>query len=289
MIFLEFYEILTSKLAFEKQHEILSKIKRDIPFSDENIIKEGNSKGNIGGEIIDTKLMDDGTIRTYVKEKKEPLTSYADSETVNSITAYKHLFILILKNFNKQNLFGKVIILIYLYLNKQVFIEYSERFFKLFRMLLKDEYWSNPIKEIRRVLKVKFNPIVIDIISLILEYDSAYKNRVQDVLPLLDKSKLKGFSAIKEVSRLVDILIERDYEEMRNEKWRPLKKITKMVMLLPKIRKEIIAILKDIDLDKIAFTKEDLYWIRQFPSYKWLGKNTSENLKDNIRIYGGEY
>jgi hypothetical protein len=285
-IFQEFLPTMEKKLCWDKQQEILKRIKRDIPFSEEKISKT-REEDKLGGEIVDMRLADDGSIRTYVKNKKFPIPSYADSISVSIITIYKHFFIMLLKGFSKQNIFQKVSIMIAMFSSKDAFISWSERIFAMFPVLLKDEHWCRPVKELRRVMSGKIHPTIIDTISLIIEYDSAYKNRFQDVFPLLDQSKLKGLSAIKEVKRVFDILISRDYPEMR-EKWRPIKKAVLLAMMFPNARKQIISILKEINLKEIEFSEEELYWINQFPSYEYRGMSLRERLDDNIKKYGAE-
>lgn len=286
MIFLEYLPTFQKVLCWEKQQELLKKIKRDVEFSEEKLAEQRHDDKR-GGEIVDIKLAEDGSVRTYVKDRKQPIRGYADSLSVQMTTTYKHLFVSILRNLSSQNIFGKAITLLFLLLNRKTIQAYTERMFGMFAVLLKEENWSAPVKEIRRVLKGKLHPAEVDGISMIIEYDSAYQNRARDVLPELDKTKLRGLSAIKEVSRIFDILIARDYEEMR-VKWRGLQKMMKLAMLIPSVRRIIILILKEIDLDIIKFQDEELYWINMFPSYNYRGMELRDRLDDNIKKYGVE-
>ncbi len=285
-IYSEYYETFKANLALTKQNEILKKIKKEYGESKEELLKK-EEKGGIGGSIVDVSLAKDGSIRTYLKDKKEPIRSYADSLTVMITTAYKRPFSLFVKDFGNMSFFWKIITLLSILRNKKLFIDWSDRLFNCFPVLLKDEHWCQPVKELRRILKDKIHNTLIDAISLIIEYDSAYKYRMQDVLPLLDQSKLVGlFSTIKEINRVFNILIERDYKEM-GQKWNQIRKMAVLAMLIPKIRKKVVSILKELNLKEIEFSKEDLYWVNQFPSYDYLGVKLSERQKINIKKYGG--
>jgi hypothetical protein len=287
-IYSEFNETFKRVIVLEKQAEILKKVKKEIIESGEKVIEQ-EKKGGIGGDIIDIDIAEDGSLRTYIEGKKEPIRSYADAMTVAITTAYKRPIARFIQNFENMSWIGRIISAIMILKNKDIFLDYSNRLFNCLPLLLKDEHWSQPVKEIRRVLKGEFSPTAVDAVSLIIDYDSAYKNRTQDILPELDQSKLTGtISSIKEIRRVFDIIIERDYDMMKI-KWTKLKKIVTLAMLIPKVRKKVVSILKKLDLNEIKFSKEDLYWVRQFPSYEYLGIPKAEREKQNIKIYGGTY
>jgi len=285
-LFIEYFESIKAELSIKKQAEILRSIKKKIENSEEEMLAKIRDDED-SGYITDLVIADDGSVRTYLKDRKEPIRAYADTFTVSTTTIYKHFVPLIIRNLLKIGWFGKGITILALYLNKNIVAEWLGRIFAITPILLKDEHWSQPVKEIRRVLKEKFDINIVDAVCLAVEYDSAYKNRLQDILPLLDKSKLTGyFSTLKELSRLLDILSERDYDFM-SEKWKQIKKFIKLLLLIPSIRKKLVSILKEINLDEIRFSKEDIYWINQFGTYRYQGLSLEERHNNNIKIYGG--
>lgn len=288
MIFLEYYPNFINQIYLEKQNEIIRKRKKSISHSQESLKEDfdKNRQETLGGEITDVVLAKDGTVRTFIKGYKEPVKSYSDHIAVNSTVALKRIMPLILGNLSNMGWGKRIITLLALRYNLNLFYSWLDRYFEMFEILLEEKYWCQPVKEIRRVLKGQINNRMIDFLSMILEYDSAYKNRFQDVFPLLDKSQLKGLRAVKEVKRLFGILAERDYAE-NAAKWRQMEKFAGLAMYIPKIRNKVISILKEVKLEEIAFSKEDLYWVRMFPSYEYLGIPLEERKKENIKLYDG--
>jgi hypothetical protein len=271
MIIAEFRETIKANLVVEKQLEILRKVRKPIKHTAPEIT-EDNIETNDSSRIIDYKIGEDGGVRMYINSLELPVRLCPNTDSLNIIAIYKRFFISIVRG----NLLQKIIGLIFILSSKKWLYEWLEYTFNLNQILLKDEHWSQPVKEIRRVLKNRFNPVLIDAISTILEYDNAYRFRLQDILSELDKSQLKGFKVIKELQRLFDIIHTRELSQNPVERtWLNMKKFT-YLLIIPQIRKLVIDILKDLNIDEIRFNNEDLCYINKYGVYSYCGKTLKE-------------
>ncbi len=291
-IYLEFLEYFNGLILNEKRNEILQKIKKPTRNSEltEKLAREQIDNCAETRRVVDYKLAKDGSTLVYGSGTKEPMRFLPDELSVNTTAIYKRVFTLILGNLSRMNWFERIITALAIKFNFNLVPEWFEYVFSLNQILLKDEHYSEPVKELRRVLKGRFNQTLIDAFTLILEIDSAYRYKFQDVVPLIDKSKLKGiFSAIKEVQRLFDILSSREINEGSDIKvrWANIKKILGLIMFFsPKIRKQIIDILKELDFEKIKLSKEDIFWTNEFGVYNYRGLSWDERKQENIKNYG---
>jgi hypothetical protein len=129
-------------------------------------------------------------------------------------------------------------------------------------------------------LKGKLDESFIDAITLVLEHDSAYRYRFQDIIVNLNKYELTRNSK-KELCRLMDMLIERE-EGRLSDKWEKVKKFAEIALSFPtKIRRELVKILVELNLEELKFSKEDIYWTDYYYSYKFGGKSLEERKLNN--------
>jgi hypothetical protein len=273
--YLDLLPIVRQEVRHTKEAEILSKMKIPTEVKDEKYLAAIDKPVF----ITDVKMAEDGTIRTFISNCIEPLRFYPLVETVSLIAIYKRLFLLIIKEFESQNWLQKIITLLALWINFDIMPSWLGSLFGQFPILLKEEHWSQPIKEIRRVIKI--NPNLLNGLSLILEYDSAYRYRFQDVV-----GELKKENGIKEIPRLLDLLIARDYDTQKI-KWDKIKKFSKLVLLIPRFRREAERIIKEININEIKLSKEDIYHTNQYDSYNYRGLLIQQRRNENIQNYGG--
>jgi len=277
MIFYNYLGKWKADLLFEKQDLLVRTIKKPNNLTPQALFEGKQDDARI---IADVRLAEDNTVRTYLQNSPEPLRYYSDYLTVYTVSYYKRLFSLIFSNISSIGWFGRVITLLAIKYNFNILPDWLNHIFCLNQILLKDKYYSQPTKEIRRVLTNKINEQLVNGISIIVESDSAYRYRMQDVLPLLNKENLLK-NPIKEICRLLDILIERDEEYMK-EKWKKVKKFVKLVLIVsPKIKKLVVNILMEINIDEIKFSKEDIYWVNEFGKYNYFGKTLEQRKEDN--------
>jgi len=285
MIFIDFYAVIKQRLLAEKTNEILKRIKKQPRGSAENYLRSPMGLEN-SLKIKNVELAKDGTIRTYAEGKKEPFRMYPEIKSVWFTAYYKRFITLILQSLSEMGLVKKIITLLAIKFNFHILSKWFEHIFFIYESTRKDENYSQPVKEFRRVLKGRLDQNLIDALALILEYDSAYRYRFQDIVMELNKDN----KPVEEIIRLLDILNKRecgdDLNTRKNSKWGQMRRLVKLgFFFCPKIKKQMIAILRDINIDEIKFSKEDIYWIAE-DGYPFQGMTKEERKAENKKVYG---
>ena len=136
---------------------------------------------------------------------------------------------------------------------------------------------SEPIKRIKKESK--------DIILMCLEYDYTYRARWQDAIPLIDKEKLKK-NPRKEISRIFDILVEREAQEDKNvymsKKWKDIKRIVSFGMRIKETKGVVVRFFLELDLEKIRFDEADWYFVLDRSDYNYGGFIHKERMEQKI-------
>ena len=282
-IFLEYFGGFKEKIIFEKIEQSLGKIKKGAQHSRESFQKEESEKleKKTASKVTDVKIAADGTIRTYFNDEKYPVIGYNDFQSVWVVATYKRLFPLIAKNVSRMGFFKRGIAVLGLLFSSNILAEWFEFIFAMHNVLPKEEYYCPAVKEIRKVLKWRVDERLIDGFTAILEFDTAYKYPVQDILPLLDKQAFnKNWK--KELTRLLGILLERANPQDAIK----FKNIGKLVVLYltcnRKALKKVKEIVHEINLDNIAPSREDYYWMCYLATYNCFGMTVQE--REEIRI-----
>ncbi len=168
--------------------------------------------------------------------------------------------------------------LIYIYFNWKHYLDFMHRslqdvYFKDFKdskgYITKPAvtFYSQPVRAIYRAMNWGGEVIgkIKDVWCAVLEFDTAYRYRVQAVLPHLDKGKLHE-NPIKELKRLAKIMIEKEnWENQGTKKFKnKLWILWLFLRVQPKVLQTIVNILNRVDLDEVKLSKEDIYWTKQF-------------------------
>lgn len=115
----------------------------------------------------------------------------------------------------------------------------------------------------------------------ILEYDSAYRFRVEDLLSETTKEKLMA-NPVKEFQRLVRILTERDHREHLVAKFDRLAWVFKYAFWF--IKKPFFAALKEINLEKMQFDDIDRYQVCHYSGYNFFGETIEQRLEKYKKV-----
>lgn len=119
-----------------------------------------------------------------------------------------------------------------------------------------------------------------------LQYDTAYKFPLQDILELLNKENLREHF-YREINRLFSILIQRTDSRHENmvRKWVYLKKICLIgLFLFPSFRRIIKDFLLELDIDKVKLDEADWYFCLQKWFHNYRGVPLEERVKEKERI-----
>jgi hypothetical protein len=271
----EFTTYLNELLSGQNQNQILNKIKKPALYSPD---KPSSDSGKITG----LSLNEDNTLSTFMVNERYPVNTYPDIQTVWFTAYYKNVIPLIANSLAKQNWFQRIITVLALKWNFNVFPEWFERMSKMGHFLLKDEYYCKPVKELRKILKGKIDERVLDAMTLVLEYDSAYRFMLQDILPILDKEKFDK-EPIKELQRLFDIFISRN--DGGEQKMINIFKFIKFYLKVNrKLLKQVKEIVKDLNLKEIDPSDADRYWMLYLRAYRCFGLDPENAQKQYLKL-----
>jgi hypothetical protein len=247
-------------------------------------LMRGNNDGFlVGKRPADTKKDDitvarvdfpkTGGVLTFYLGHKYPMKGFAISETVQKINIIKSTLHYAVSKL-AENKFS--LLLFFLFFRKSlelVFSTFIETVYKsMFYEMLSENRWCDCVREVRRVFsKIGVSPELTGVVSLMLEFDDAYRYRFQWVMEKLNKEN----KTIPEIQRLLGILAENEFHpESQNEnrlgdKWKKYKKAVHLLRLHRPSMKLIKAFLKEVDIDKIKLSKEDRYHCVFKIGFKW--------------------
>jgi len=121
--------------------------------------------------------------------------------------------------------------------------------------LLSEEGFSQKTRELRRAGKMFFNLTLVDLLSMVFEYDDAYRYRIMDFFNEFKKEKFLD-NPKREINRMFYMVNAR--EHCINYKYKDLYKI--FSFLFPFIKKTIIGFIRELDVNKLKMTDADFYW-----------------------------
>jgi len=122
-----------------------------------------------------------------------------------------------------------------------------------------------------------------DFVALFLEYDNAYRFRLQDILVLKSNAAVKK-DIKKEVSRLFDILMERETSAPMAEKWEKTRKIILFLLRIKIFREYFKQILTNLHPAEVGIDENDWYFCLRRKSFNFKGKTLEERLEIKDKI-----
>lgn len=178
-----------------------------------------------------------------------------------------------------------------------LFVHYTHKFsdYLLYDELLKPERYCRSIREIYRaftkVIEKERNEAIKKLLELarnffcmVLEQDSAYRFRFQDIMAEARKEELAagGIWQIKEIIRLFNILYSREMGIQPNslrDSWRNIKRIVILLYISQGfIRKSTAEFFKEANLEEIRPDEGDDYFNAFRNDYLFRGKSLTERM-----------
>lgn len=133
---------------------------------------------------------------------------------------------------------------------------------ELYRAMSKDRV--NEPKQIRELREM-----IRDYECMLLEFDNAYRFRVQHLLSCLNKDSLKK-NPIKEINRLLDIWIEHEKVIDVQNSWRLLKMFTNWYLRFDRqLLRLVVDVLSEINVEETELQVEDKFYFEQRLDYKF--------------------
>lgn len=213
-------------------------------------------------------------IYTYMKDYDYPYRGYPYYEFVDRIDAVKKISRGIQSGFYhglKKSWLRWLLIPFIPTLGRSVFWSFCYSFDRLFdRMKMRPNRFSEPVRELFRAASISWGDESEEIADLrkmlrniechILEFDNAYRFRVQDIVPEINKDNLRK-NPRQEINRLLDIWIERETVVDVKNSWVLLRLFNNWYLRFDKpLRQMIVRILLEIDPERVKMIDGDKYF-----------------------------
>lgn len=229
-------------------------------------------------EAVDFKRLDKGC-ETWIKDEKYPMRVYIDVPGINDrmlqVARVKKIFPIIVGTL-KGGLIRKVVAVLYLKWNWESYLNFIWNAWA--DVYMDCDRYSQPVREVYRVMEGKLR----DIICAILEFDTAYRYRFQDIVGELNKEAFEK-NPLKEIKRLADILFEREWHGDNGigkfKKYIPY--LIWYLRLNPKLVSKLKEIVRELNVEEIKLSKEDIYWTNSgYEDYNFRGLSSEIRLKE---------
>ena len=217
-------------------------------------------KEEISVERVDLPEMG---ILTFYKGYEYPYSGFAIDEIVERVDEAKKSGMALFKGIRKilQSRVMGLIFLVVFYRQAQeigtAFIGAS--FANIRNKRLKDERYCRPVREVRKVMQqIGVWYKVADIISMLLEFDNAYRARFQWILERFNRESFKR-NSVKELQRLLGILEEAEEQDYLKGKWRTISKFLWFLYFKRNLRKKVEYFFNNLKIEEVVMTVEDVY------------------------------
>lgn len=116
--------------------------------------------------------------------------------------------------------------------------------------------FSRPIENEKRV-DAEFREHLRDLVCMILEFDNAYRFRAQDILPEVDKEKLRKHPR-REIVRLLDLMASREATQEIKDTWKLLKYVVNLYLIFDTgLQKIVTNMMYNLDLSRVKLDDGD--------------------------------
>ena len=235
--------------------------------------------------ITDIKRLNGKGLGIVVQNRAEPIRLYPRWDSVYLSTIVKKEIALFLREFDKANPIKKIMMMIGAFSLKNIYLDFAETSFR--DKFLPEDKFSQPVQEIHRCLNLYFPNNIKVFISFILEYDMAYRYRIQDVLSELNKYELMR-NPRKEIMRLMGILVRREKTSPgMGQKWRVMKWIMGIYLFFDRgLVKRTKSFLYKLNINEIRASREDRYWMATYTEYDFNDKTFEQRMLYIEQNYG---
>ncbi len=279
--------------------------KLSIPYPPETIFENRNVADTMLGEGTPTFMLDhfeypsSGGILVHIQGAKFPKKGFPFPEGVWAINLAKKFFVALLKILTIPAMLGWLLIVFIPHKKKiKVLNEILNQYNRLAEgaiapFMVKEEYMTPASREIGRfvfnflaTLGVYSDTAYVTgkIFANIVEYDDAYRYRLEDIMAETTITKLY-LNPRKEFLRLLDILISRENPGDVIFKVKKLRKLLSVFFRLPKVRKALQNTVLHMTLENLQPDEPDKYWMNMRGDYNFGGIPFKDRNVDLVPSY----
>lgn len=214
----------------------------------------------------------DGGVLTYMDNFKYPYKGFPFYEFVDKIDVIKKIQRAVLSSLyhslRARHWYQLMFLVTVPWVFNDILRSFVYTFFRTIdRFKIKPVRYCTAIRELHRAFSISFyeeskesiemRGMIRDLMCMILEFDNAYRYRFQDIMPSLDKERLQK-NPSKELSRMFALLASREKTQEIKDTWKLVRYFLPWyVRFNSAFRKTLIAILVNLDLEKVSLTVED--------------------------------
>jgi hypothetical protein len=265
---------------------------------------DGPGIGNAGIQEREERP-EEGGIYVYVYGYKYPYKGIPDEESIRQICVVKKIFLHLINSIKNKSVLIRLGLLFLLprFFTKRIVDSTIDFFYAtttqiLYWVVLNPKRYCNCVRELYRTFTVlierekdeankKALTMARDISCMIIEQDSAYKFRFQDIMAEVDVKEIRkgGLNTRREIRRLLALLKEREFsKEFAQNKWGVIERIFPFVFLIGDVRKIINNFVREVDFKKLSPDEGDWYYDTLRYDYEFGGKRLEERIEERKKI-----
>lgn len=123
-------------------------------------------------------------------------------------------------------------------------------------------------------------------VATMFEYDNAYMFRLLDLMAETNAERLTEDPA-REVSRLFEILQQRDARESMRIRAGSMVKLLRIAFMIPKLKRAFIAAISSIKFSDIQADEADRYHMLRWDTYNFGGRTFEDRAAEFMRLHKG--
>jgi len=225
-----------------------------------------------------------GALKTNIKDAMFPYKSYVSDEIMWATNMVKSNFMEALKLLTRpQYLPGTLYTLFRQKELEKTIQSFNQQSWRVISpYILKDQHLSNFAKELHWCIFTFLYELGITeehadrfatIVSHLIEYDNAYRFRIQDLFS--EVTKLTP----KEIKRLARISKERDSEGV-SKKITTIATIISLGLWIPKVKRAFNKVAEGVTIENLYYETDDIYWVALREDYLYQGKTKEQRMKE---------
>ncbi len=278
--------------------------KLTIPYPDAGIFEQKPAAAQILNEGNITHILDhieytpNGTL-VYIKDAKFPKKGFPFPEAVWAINIAKKFFIETVRLLSQKQMRGWALVFLLSFKSKMRLLEQALESYTRISLnvlspyIVKYQHLTPCSKEVEAVtftflqhLGITDSPAMntAKVVCAIIEYDDAYRYRLQDLMLETSKTKLLE-NPKKELNRLLDILISREHSLKVKGNIKNLRRLLNVMLLSRKIKKAFNKTVMQMDIVALQADKADKYWMDMRLDYDY-GGVPFDNRPDVVLLKG---
>ena len=243
---------------------------------------------------------DSGGMFIYHRNSLHPVKGFPIPEAIASINLVKRFFIIQVLTVIKTDLKYFIIPMLLLPFKRKVkfFNKWINGFSGLSEKILQPYFLKEnrmtPIgREIKFIIRRMIEELGVDspwivskVFASMIDYDSAYRYRIEDLMSETTKEKILQ-KPITEIRRLIKILAERDSRIGLNTKFKSVGIMLSVILLSPRIRNIFRKVISECEFNNLQPDEADRYHVLKLDGYKFLGRTIEDRWQEYVKLHNG--